>query len=99
MDYIEAIKVARFGANPIYPQNDIDIARLFYDLHNNLIRYVFYVKTWFAFDGQHWTQTNGLSHAAELCKTFAQEFSECAAKFHSDDSNFVKCAAKNDGAA
>ena len=94
MDYVEAIKAAGFGENSAYPQNDIGIARLFYDLHSNLIRYVFEPKTWFAFDGQRWTQTKGLFHAAELCKTFTQAFSEYVAKFHSDDSEFVKYAAK-----
>ena len=58
MDYIALFREKEFGTNPLYPQNDIGIARLFYDLHSNLVRYVIEPKTWFAFDGRRWTQTN-----------------------------------------
>jgi hypothetical protein len=33
INYADAIG-AGFGANPAYPQNDIGVARLYYDLHS-----------------------------------------------------------------
>jgi hypothetical protein len=36
---------------------DSGIARLFYDLHSDVIRYVVEVKTWFAYDGRQWVKT------------------------------------------
>jgi putative DNA primase/helicase len=96
MDYIERIKAAGFGQNPAYPQNDIGIARLFYDLHSSRLRYVIEPKTWFAYDTGRWTQTKGFFRAAELCKDFTQAFSEYA-NFNSDDPDFRKYAAKLTG--
>ena len=60
MDYISKIKEAGFGESTAYPQNDIGIARLFYDLHSDVLRYVIESKTWFAYDGGRWTQTKGI---------------------------------------
>jgi hypothetical protein len=40
MDYIERIKAAGFGENPLYQRDDIGVSRLFYDLHSDIIRYV-----------------------------------------------------------
>jgi len=50
MDYINKIKGAGFGDSAVYPQNDIGIARLFYDLHSDVLRYIIEPKTWFAYD-------------------------------------------------
>jgi putative DNA primase/helicase len=94
MDYIEQIKAAGFGENPAYPQNDIGIARLFYDLHSGVIRYVTEAKTWFAFDGRRWVKNNGMFRAMELLKDFTQAFGEYAKAYHADDSDFVKYAGK-----
>jgi putative DNA primase/helicase len=94
MDYATLFKEKDFGENPLYPQNDIGIARLFFDLHQNLIRYVIEPKTWFAFDGRRWTQKKGMFHAAELCKAFTQAFSEYTAQTHSDDADLLKWAGK-----
>lgn len=94
MDTIERIKAAGFGDNPIYPRNDIGIAKLFYDLHCDVIRYVVEAKTWFAYDGRRWAKNNGAFRAMELCKNFAQGFSEYAAGHHADDDKLVKYAEK-----
>ena len=95
MDYISKIRAAGFGENAAYPQNDIGIARLFYDLHSDVLRYVIEPKTWFAYDGGRWTQTKGLFNAAERCKDFTQGFSEYALKYHGDDKEYLKFAAKS----
>ena len=92
MDYIEAIKAAGFGTNPAYPQNDIGIARLFYDLHSGVIRYVPEAKTWFAYNGRCWVKNNGQFVAAERLKAFTQAFNEYAIENHSDDEKFLKWA-------
>jgi len=97
MDYIVKIKEAGFGESPSYPQNDIGIARLFYDLHSDVLRYVIEPKTWFAYDGGRWTQTKGLFNAAERCKDFTQGFIEYALKYHGDDKEYLKYAAKSTG--
>jgi len=97
MDYISRIKAAGFGENPAYPQNDIGIARLFYDLHSGVIRYVHEAKTWFAYDGRRWVRNNGIFRAMEYCKDFTQGFSEYALACHGDDEAFVKYAGKLTG--
>ena len=94
MDYIEKIKATGFGDSPAYPQNDIGIARLFYDLHSGVIRYVFESKTWYAYNGRRWVKENGAFRAAELCKDFTQGFSEYALACHGDDEGFLKYAGK-----
>lgn len=94
MDYISRIKAAGFGENPAYPQNDIGIARLFFDLHSGVIRYVEESKRWYAYNGRRWAKNGGDFKAAELCKDFTQAFSEYAAAYHADDEAFVKYAGK-----
>ena len=94
MDYIEKIKAAGFGEGPLYPRNDIGIARLFYDLHSGVLRYVTEAKTWFAYDGRRWVKNNGAFRAAELCKDFTQGFNEYALACHGDDEDFCKYAGK-----
>jgi len=94
IDYMNKIKAAGFGENTLYPRNDIGIARLFYDLHSGVIRYVVEAKTWFAYDGKRWVKNSGAFRAAELCKGFTQGFSEYALAFHGDDEDFTKYAGK-----
>jgi putative DNA primase/helicase len=94
MDYIEKIKAAGFSENPQYPQNDIGIARLFYELHSGAVRYVVEAKTWFAYDGRRWVKSNGVFRAMELCKNFVQGFNEYAAIHHTDDEKLGKYAEK-----
>ena len=94
MDYIDKIKAAGFGEAPQYPRNDIGIARLFYDLHSDVLRYVTEAKTWFAYDGRRWVKNNGSFRAAELCKDFTQGFNEYALACHGDDEDFCKYAGK-----
>lgn len=93
-DYINKIKATGFGENPLYPQNDIGIARLFYDLHSDVIRYVLEAKTWFAYDGWRWVKNSGIFRAMEFCKDFTQGFSEYALACHGDNEDFVKYAGK-----
>jgi putative DNA primase/helicase len=92
INYTDAIGAAGFGQNPAYPQNDIGVARLFYDLHNNIIRYVTESKTWYAYDGRRWVKDRGIFRAMEMLKDFTQSFSEYAAI--GGDAEFKKYAAK-----
>jgi putative DNA primase/helicase len=94
MDYITLFKEKKFGESPLYPRNDIGIAKLFYDLHSGVIRYVLESKKWYAYDKRRWSNQYGDFKAAELCKDFTQAFSEYAAAHHADDEDFVKYAAK-----
>jgi putative DNA primase/helicase len=94
MDYIEAINAAGFGENPAYPQNDIGIARLFYDLHSGVICFVPERNTWFAYSGRRWVKENGIYRALELCKDFTQGLNEYAKIYRADDSEFIKYAGK-----
>jgi hypothetical protein len=94
MDYIERIKAAGFGENPLYQRDDIGVSRLFYDLHSDVIRYVIESKTWYAYDGRRWVKSSGIFRASELCKDFAKAVCEYAETCHADDDGFVKYARK-----
>ena len=94
MDYITLFKEKNIQISADYPRNDIGIAKLFYDLHSGVIRYVIESKTWFFYDGRKWLKKNGLFRAMELCKDFTQAYSEYAVIHHADDEDFSKYAAK-----
>jgi len=94
MEYMTLFKEKKFGECPLYPRNDIGIARLFFDLHSGVIRYVVESKKWYAYNGRRWANNGGGFKAAELCKDFTQSFSEYAAIYHADDEDFLKYAAK-----
>ena len=94
MDYMTLFKEKGFDKNPVYPRNDIGIARLFFDLHSGAVRYVVESKKWYAYNGRRWVKDGGDFKAAELCKEFTQSFSEYAAACHADDEDFLKYAAK-----
>ncbi len=94
MDYINKIKEAGFGENPIYPQNDIGIAQLFYDLHKGTALYVSEAKSWYAYDGKRWNRDEGGFMTMERCKSFVTAFGEYAIQAHADDSEFLKWAGK-----
>jgi putative DNA primase/helicase len=93
INYADAIGATGFGANLAYPQNDIGVARLFYDLHSNVIRYVTESKTWYAYDGQRWVKDRGIFRAIEMLKDFTQAFSEYAIT-SGGDAEFKKYAGK-----
>lgn len=90
MNYVENIKAMGFGENPLYPRNDIGVARLFFDLHSSFIRYVMEPKTWFYYDGRKWLKKSGMFRATELCKSFTQALCGYADKYHPDDTDFAK---------
>jgi putative DNA primase/helicase len=94
MDYITLFKEKFIESSVQYPQNDIGIARLFYDLHSGFVRYVPEAKTWYAYNGQRWNKDNGGFKAMELCKLFTQSFGEYAVMTRPDDSEFLKWAGK-----
>jgi putative DNA primase/helicase len=80
--------------NEAYPRNDIGTARLFYDLHSGVIRYVVEAKTWYVYDGKRWLKDEGGFRTMEMCKTFATAYSDYAANACSDDTEFLKYAGK-----
>ncbi|GHU87281.1 hypothetical protein FACS1894202_01310 [Clostridia bacterium] len=77
-----------------YPRNDIGTARLFYDLHRGIIRYVVESKTWYVYDGRVWRKDESGFRTMEMCKTFATAYSDYAVNACSDDSDFLKYTAK-----
>jgi len=94
MEIINKISKSGFGENPLYPQNDIGIAKLFFDLHSGVVRYVAEAKSWYAYDGQRWDRDEGGFKTMELCKSFVQAFGEYAVQTCSDDCDFLKWAGK-----
>jgi putative DNA primase/helicase len=94
MDYINKILESGFGENPLYPQNDIGIAQLFYDIHKGIVLYVSEAKSWYAYDGKRWDKDEGGFKTMELCKSFVQAFGIYAIESHADESDFLKWAGK-----
>ena len=94
MDYINKIIELGFGESPLYPQNDIGIAQLFFDLHRSAILYVSEAKSWYAFDGMRWNKDEGGFKTMELCKAFVRAFGEYAEQTRVDDDDFLKWAGK-----
>ena len=74
MDYLSKFHELQIQSNPIYPHNDIGVAKLFYDLHGDVIRYVIEPKTWYHFNGRLWVKDEGGFIAMERCKDFTQEY-------------------------
>jgi putative DNA primase/helicase len=97
MDYINKILESGFGENPLYPQNDIGIAQLFYDLHKGAVLYVSEAKSWYAYDGKRWDRDDGGFKTMERCKAFVTAFGEYAIQSHADDGEFLKWAGKLTG--
>ncbi len=72
MDYTSKLKELQTQSNPTYPRNDIGIARLFYDLHKDTIRYVVEARNWYIFKTRLWVKDEGGFYVMERCKEFAQ---------------------------
>lgn len=72
MDYMILFGEKKLVDSLDYPHNDIGMARLFYDLHHNIICYVIEAKTWYIYRGRFWKKDEGSLYAMELCKDFAQ---------------------------
>ncbi len=94
MDYINKMLEIGAGDSPRYPRNDIGTAQLFYDLHSDKVRFVKEAESWFAYDGRRWAKDIGGYVTAELCKEFVTSFSEYVSNCCSDDTDFIKYAAK-----
>ena len=80
-DYFSLFKEKHIIENPLYPHNDIGIAKLFYDIHYNIICYVVESKSWYAYFGKHWVKDEGNLYVMELCKDFVQAFMQYAKSF------------------
>ena len=72
MDYMTAFNEKRVGDSAAYPRNDIGVAKLFYDLHADIICYVIEAKTWYTYTGRRWIKDEGGLYVMEMCKAFAQ---------------------------
>jgi len=81
MDYISLFREKHIENNPAYPHNDIGIAKLFYDLHCNLICYVVESKAWYAYNGKRWAKDDGGLYVMEMCKSFVQALDSYANSF------------------
>jgi putative DNA primase/helicase len=93
MDITEKMTALLAEKGETYPRNDIGTARLFYDIHSGVIRYVVESKTWYVYDGKRWVKDEGGFRIMEMCKTFATEYSEYAAACADDDA-FIKYTTK-----
>jgi len=94
MNITERITALLAEKSEVYPRNDIGTARLFYDLHSGIIRYVVESKTWYVYDGCVWRKDEGGFRTMEMCKTFATAYSDYAVTVCSEDSDFLKYTAK-----
>lgn len=72
MDYQAKFKELHIENNAEYPHNDISMARLFFDMHKDKIRYVLESKSWYAYDGRKWVKDEGGFIVMEFCKDFAE---------------------------
>jgi len=77
-----------------YPHNDIGTARLFYDLHSEVIRYIAEARTWYYYDGRRWVKDEGGFRVMEMCKSFATAYNDYAVNSFADDEGFLKYTAK-----
>jgi putative DNA primase/helicase len=80
--------------NPAYPQNDIGIGRLFFDMHGGVIRYVAEAKSWYAYDGRRWDKDEGGFRTMEYCKSFTQAFYEYISHTYPNEKPLLKWACK-----
>jgi len=94
MEMTIEIAESGFGENRLYPQNDIGIAQLFFNLHRGNILYVAEAKSWYTFDGQRWDKDEGGFKTMELCKSFVRAFGDYAEQTRTDDNEFLKWAGK-----
>lgn len=74
----ERLKQLQPEENPLYPQNDIGVSRLFFDLHREVLCYVPEARAWYVYSGNRWVKDDGGLRVMELCKTFTQELHEYA---------------------
>lgn len=100
MDYLTLFKEKDIDSNPLYSRDDIGVARLFYDVHRDCVRYVVEAKAWYIFTGQRWQKDGGGLQIMELCKAFVQAYAVHAETLCGDDAEdsggaeFVKYANK-----
>ena len=96
IDYFSKFKELQIETNPIYPRNDIGVARLFFDLHSDAARYVIEAKSWYHFDGRRWKKDEGGFRVMEMCKSFAESFVKYV-EATANDKTFSKYAASFTG--
>ena len=92
MDYLTVFNEKNIEGSADYPRDDIGVARLFYDLHSSVVRYVVEAKTWYVYNGQRWQKDDGGLRVMELCKSFVQAFYEYAQSECKKDDDFIKYA-------
>ena len=94
MDYQILFKEKNIKANPAYTRDDIGVARLFYDLHFRIVKYVIESKIWYYYNGKHWRKDDGGLRTMEICKSFVQAFNLYAVQNSKDDDDFINFTAK-----
>jgi putative DNA primase/helicase len=100
VDYLTVFKEKDIDSNSLYSHDDIGVARLFYDIHRDFVRYVVEAKAWYVFGGQRWQKDEGGLRIMELCKAFVQAYAAHAESLCGNDSEdtggkeFIKYAAK-----
>jgi putative DNA primase/helicase len=79
MDYIQHFKDLHiFEGNEQYPCTDIGTAKLFYDLHRDIIRCVDESDKWYVYDGRRWAKDERGFKVMEMCKAFAGAYHKYA---------------------
>jgi len=94
MDYLSLFKEKNIEGSEVYTRDDIGVARLFYDIHSGVVRYVVEAKTWYVYNGQRWQKDDGGLRVMELCKDFVSAFDSYAQSSCRNDEGFIKYAGK-----
>ena len=78
MNYQEYFKELQLDSedHAVYARNDIGTARLFHDLHKELIVYVEDAKLWLSYDGRRWKPDKGAVH--RYAEAFVEAYAEYA---------------------
>ena len=92
MSYHEKLCELAADKNPEYPFNDIGIAKLFYEMHNESICYVVEAKSWYLYDGRRWKKDDDGLKVMEMCKYFVQEYYKYMDAFRPFDEECLKFA-------
>ena len=74
MIYMSKFYELTLEQNPEYPYNDIGVAKLFSDIHNEKICYVIEAKTWYVYNGRYWEKDSGGFKVMDMCKEFVQDY-------------------------
>jgi len=88
MNYNEKFNELDLISGEKYPHHDIGIARLFHDLHKNMLCFVSETKSWYVFN-RRWVKDEENLAAMEHCKDFAESLIAYGEKCFEEDPETV----------